>query len=211
MILLLTLWVACQRGAAPVDPAHPCDGYSSEPDVYAVCVSRTVTQQRDLHAAAQACDSLPAPASVSCRAGWVQVAATQPQAYPASRNELLEFCAGSTDCAFYVLDQRVDGTALEQIQACSDRTGRMAGDCAGHAVERFLRTRPDDDALRAVLAGPLSDVLARKIPTYLACSGRTVCPDLGAASARCASDIAKPINPGVCEDMLAAVSARRGW
>jgi hypothetical protein len=211
MIFLLTLFFACTPAPAPVDPARPCDAYLSEPDVYAVCVSRTVTQQRDIHQAALVCDALPAPGNLSCRAGWVQVAATQPQAYPATRSELLEFCAGSTDCAFYVLDQRVEGTALEQIQACADRTGRMAGDCAGHAVERFLRTRPDDDTLRAVLAGPLSDVLARKIPTYLVCSGRTVCPDLGAASARCASDIGKPINPGVCEDMLAPVSVRRGW
>lgn len=211
MISLILMLAACQPAAVTVNPALPCDAYSSEPDVYAVCVSRSVTQQADIQQAAQLCDSLPAPANVSCRAGWVQVAATQPQAYLASRNELLEFCAGSTDCAFYVLDQRVEGTALEQVQACADLTGRMAGDCAGHAVERFLRTRPDDDALRAVLAGPLSDVLARKIPAYLACSGRTICPELGTASARCASDIAKPINPGVCEDMLAAVNARRGW
>lgn len=208
--MIAALWLlACAPSPAPVDPAHPCDAYAAEPDVLAVCVSRRAPDHHDRAKAAAWCDQLPSPARVSCRAGWVQVAATQPQAYPASRDELLAFCDGATDCAFYVLDQRVEGDARAQIEACAAHTGRMAGDCAGHAVERFLRTRPTDDDLRAVLAGPLPDVLARKIPTYLACTGRTACPDLGAATARCVADLGKPVNPGVCDDMLAA-SGRTG-
>lgn len=145
-------------------------------ELYAACTRLEALGEEHADAAKVICDRLPAPRNVQCRAAWVYSRSDHPEA---DRAELLDTCAGSPDCLFGVLDARPAGTYAAEVEECVASAGRFAADCAGHAAQRLLLRDPSDDELRAAALLPHGDRLAGMVPGYLACSGRTTCPDLG--------------------------------
>lgn len=183
MVGLLALLAACVD--APIDAERPCDRYAPSPDVFAVCISRRVRSEPTTAAAARWCDQLTGDAATVCRSSWMAAAATQETRFQGTREELLTFCAGAPDCAFFVLDQRPEGTFPEQAEACAKWTGKMAPDCIGHASQRFFDAKPDDAALKSVAESSYGERAIPSIAHYLACAHRTTCPDLGAWTEAC--------------------------
>lgn len=180
MILALLL-LAC----APAASTHPCAAYEAEPDVFKTCIGRLVRGEPKIAIAAKWCDQLPSPDNVSCRATWISVAATQPDRFEGTRADLLAFCAGATDCAFFVLDQRPEGTVVDQSEACVTWTGKMANDCIGHASQRYFQGHPDDASLKATAESKFGSQMLPAIVKAISCQRRTECPDLGALTAEC--------------------------
>lgn len=150
--------------------------YATDVELYAACTRLEALGEVHATAATEICDRLPAPRNVSCRAAWVYSRSDHPDA---DRAELLDACAGSADCQFNVLDARPAGTYAAEVEECLARAGRFAADCTGHAAQRLLARSPSDDDLHAAALLPHGDRLAGMVPGYLACSGRSTCPDLG--------------------------------
>lgn len=173
----------------PIDPARPCAPYEGAPDVFAVCIGRRVRSERTTTAAARWCDQLPEADNLACRQNWMAGAATQAVRFEGTREDLLAFCKGAPDCGFFVLDQRPEGDYLEQADACTKWTGKMAPDCIGHVGERFFKTKPTDEELKRVAEGPYGKNAFEQTLKYLACQDRTVCPDLGPMTEKCAAKL----------------------
>jgi len=153
-----------------------CDVYGADVELEAACIRLEALGEETASEAAASCDRLPAPRNVSCRAAWVYSKSDRPEA---DRAELLDTCDGSPDCQFGVLDARPAGTYSLEVEECVSRVGRFASDCAGHAAQRLLLRNPSDAELRTAALLPHGDRLAGMVPSYLACSGRSTCPDLG--------------------------------
>jgi hypothetical protein len=181
----LTLGGCAQEPPPP--QAVGCDVYVGDIDLAAACVRLEALQQETPRGAERTCDRLPPPRNVQCRTEWVASMSDHPYL---DRDELLSMCAGAPDCRFGVLDARPAGTYAAEAQECVALTGQFAPDCVGHAAQRLLRRTPDDQTLRAAAALPHGERLAGMVPGYLACTGRTVCPDLGRWTHVCTSTLA---------------------
>lgn len=158
-----------------------CEAYVGDPDLEAACVSGAALGVPELDRARTMCDSLPPPRNVGCRSKWVFARVSHQEN---SRERLLVMCGGAPDCVFAVFDAYPRGDYAEQVAECRD-TGRFEADCVGHAAQRLLATSPTDEQLRAAAALPFGERLAGMLPGYLACTGRTVCPDLGPVTSVC--------------------------
>jgi hypothetical protein len=184
---MLTLWMlAC--GAPPQDfvAVQECVAYSSDADLLAACVIRSVLPIENPALALPVCDTLPGPRRAECRGRWVNA---QSGFQSLSREVLLDACEGQPDCAFDALDARPQGTYADQVAACEALAGRYVDDCAGHAAQRLLEAHPTDEAILAAMHVPHADRLRMLIPTYMAVSGRTQCPDIGPTTAMCNDEL----------------------
>ena len=157
--------------------------YGADVELEAACIRLEALGEETASEAAASCDRLPAPWNVSCRAAWVYPRSDRPGA---DRAGLLDMCAGSPDCQFGVLDAHPAGTYALEVGECVSRVGPFAADCAGHSAQRLLRRNPSDAELRAAALLAHGDRLAGMVPGYLACSGRSTCPDLGPWTHVCA-------------------------
>ena len=182
--------------AAQVTETGPCTMYSRNEELLAACVTRNVVEVKDQSTADAMCASLTKVGADACRTRWVSEASKN---LSFQGGDLLQMCAGVSDCAFIVLESRVAATYEEQVQRCTYWAGEFAADCVGHAAQRLLNSAPSDDVLRAAALGAHGERIAGMIPGYLKCSGRTACPDLGPLTSVCEASLARlPTDAGCC-------------
>lgn len=178
--MLALLLVACGPPAPPVDPTLPpltpateaCAAYHDALGPYAVCVTRLATAELDPSVAAPLCASLPAPRADECRRAWVEHRLNEPTRPPV--DQLLTMCGPLPDCSFRVLDEYPSADAATQLDLCARYAGPYVGDCAGHALQRWADTAPDDDEV-ARLWGPASkwpDRYGTAVAQVRWCAGR---------------------------------------
>ncbi len=184
------LWLAVAGCAEPTPAPEPvgCDVYAKDLDLLAACVRLEALNEDQAPKAQAACDELPPPRNIQCRSEWV---ATRSDHQAADRAALLEMCGGAPDCQFGVLDALPAGTYPAEVNDCTSLAGPFEADCIGHAAQRFLKTNPTDALLAEAVLLPHGERLAGMVPGYLACSGRTTCPDLGPVTAFCVNTMAR--------------------
>ena len=87
-----------------------------------------------------------------CRHGWVSGRMNAVDQF--SMEELLEACGQNPDCTFELLDFRPAEDPLTQLNLCSLYAGQYGRDCAGHAIQRWWLTDPDEEDLLRVTSTP---------------------------------------------------------
>lgn len=130
-----------------------------------------------------------------CEERWVLAA----QARGLSEAELLSGCA-TDSCRFFVLDQSREPDVLLRIERCVAEAGVHGGDCASHALLRWVATRPDATEIARV--GPaLRDPWfgAYTLGRAAGCAGLDACPALPSGGLACAIGRRQtPIESGFC-------------
>ena len=89
---------------------------------------------------------------LDCRHGWVSGRMNNTEEFPIE--ELLSACGQNPDCTFELLDFRPADEPLTQLSRCTQYAGKYARDCAGHAIQRWWLTNPDEEEVLRVTSTP---------------------------------------------------------
>ena len=89
---------------------------------------------------------------LDCRHGWVSGRMNNTDEF--TIEELLSACGENPDCTFELLDFRPADEPLTQLSRCTQYAGKYGRDCAGHAIQRWWLTNPDEEEVLRVTSTP---------------------------------------------------------
>lgn len=152
-----------------------CDEYASQPTAYGVCARAWAVDAKDAEELERICASIDPEYQAGCRLGWVE---HRIRGATYSRDTLLAACGPENDCQLRVVDTRPDPDLLVQLDLCR-QTGTFAGDCRGHAYQRWAVQVPSTDEIARVLAAssPNDTHMGHTLGFLAACHGGAPCPE----------------------------------
>jgi len=162
MITLLLLACA-EQPVRPPPPAGPrelraatvassrasCAQYDDVPEVLGVCLSQRVVSLSSSSDVEALCPSAGAWEG-ACRQAWVEEQLRLRRDVP--DDQLIAACGSNSDCAFQIIDRAPSPDVLTQITRCETYAVAYQSDCIGHALHRWVVSRPTPEAGAAVLA-----------------------------------------------------------
>jgi len=116
--------------------------------VYGYCVYRYVGGVQSVGELAKYCSGA-GEWEEECRHAWVSGMMNGDTNL--TTEVLLEACGGSVDCTFELIDKRLHPDVLIQIDRCARYAGRYAGDCVGHAMQRWYQSKPSLEEFERVV------------------------------------------------------------
>jgi hypothetical protein len=172
--------------STPEPALAACAPYAANEELMSSCINREIVNVSDIRAVSDICSTLPTEANKECRRQWVWTASMSPEREGV---DLLKVCQNDDECEFIVLESRVPDSYPEAVARCDYWVKTFAEDCVRHAVNRLLNSYPDDATLKEAAAQPHGEIIAGLIPSYLICFQRTECPDLGAMTSLCNTNL----------------------
>jgi hypothetical protein len=145
------------------------------PNAYGFCILRNVGLVPTVEEMRKACADA-GEWEKNCHGAWVT---EQVRLHRYTNEELLAACGTAADCALQRLDAEPAADLWEQIGRCEEHAGEFAGDCAGHAIQRWAVAGPSPEEVAEVVRKPGKYEV--QIGTFLgmivACRHTVGCPD----------------------------------
>ena len=180
--------VACQQPAPPAISLPPelavCASYANMPNALGYCVVRRAASAPSVEDMVRLCDKAGAWEG-ECRRSWVAGHSDPSLGYP--RATLLEACGVNADCAFELLDAWPQTDVTAQLQDCASYARHYAQDCAVHALQRWVQTRPGPQQVSYVanLNTPWPSQVGYAVGMVAACQGMGTCAGGQAVQTAC--------------------------
>ena len=176
-----------------------CSRYSERPDFFGFCLHQVAQRGEGQLGAGQLCEGAGIWDS-DCHNAWA-IARARPNS-DWSKDVLLDACRAS-DCRFEILDFRPHPDVTEQIRLCSEHAGHFGGDCAAHAMDRWLRANPSESEFTSLKELELfPDRIGHYMGLAVGCFSIGVCGEETDADERCQTTIREiSDNPNMCVAM----------
>ena len=185
------LLMACEATGPRQQAAHvalsdalsSCSEYRQE-DVFAYCIYQKAEYLETLEEVEHHCP-LAKKWEESCRHTWGAKRARNPQGL--SFSQLIEGCAGFSDCAFEVIDALPSKDIHVQLKRCHDYVVADNKDCVSHAMQSWLNKKPSKEAVRTFMdkEAYLSDTAILLLAQEDFCQGWNVCTEQSNNDIKC--------------------------
>ncbi len=180
-----------------------CARYSERPEFFGFCLYRVAQRGEGALGVDHFCDGA-GTWETDCRDGWT-IARARPDS--TWTNEVLLAACGTIDCRFEVLDFRPNPEVTEQVSLCSRHAGRFGGDCAAHAMDRWLKGTPTEQEFSALAELEFfPDRIGHYMGLSVSCFDLGDCGSEGEAADRCKYTVGvSEINPELCRNIRANI------
>lgn len=126
---------------------HTCAPYARAANTLSYCVVRQAGNLPSPQDVERVCP-LAGALELECRRAWARSRADPRLGFPTE--VLVAICAGSEECAFEIIDARPESDLARQLELCARVAGQFAEDCAVHALERWVGSRPGPEEVARV-------------------------------------------------------------
>ena len=171
-----------------------CQRYQYTTDFFGYCLYQVAQRGEGDITAERLCEGAGSWTN-ECRNAWATARGDKFHRW--ELEPLLEACT-SDDCRFEVLDFRAHPSVSTQIERCRQHTGRFGGDCAAHAMDRWLKASPTLEEVDALAATTLyADRVGYYIALASGCLSLGECRGSEAVTQRCLQvieDLRRPDN-----------------
>lgn len=165
-----------------------CAPYRGNANVWGYCVTKHAGAFPTAEDVAALCGTA-GEWEPDCRHAWVNGRMQPGSGF--STEELLAVCDGGPDCAFELIDFRMEPEVTDQIAMCKEHAGPFADDCVGHALQMWWIGKPDAEEVARIAA--LDVGFPRKVGFQVAVSA--FCSGVGSCDGH-------PDNQAMCETQL---------
>ena len=157
--------------ARPTTNAASCDHLRGAPEQFGFCRMSVASNIDNNESAEVVCEGT-RDWRRRCRQAWaVSRAERRPDV---ETSTLLAACVGIPDCLFEIIDHRRSDDLFEQLERCEQYAGPFAGDCAVHALDRWIHGSPSLSEINLLNSNRVFPVQAGQ---YIAAA--SVCLQLG--------------------------------